>query len=140
MTENRWVKLTLRFASQRLSAERIESAIASKATITANVGDPVSARSPAAGTQKQALCIFDCPVSDDAPLDEHVKWLGEFLERHRSGIELIADQCELDVRISFSSGSGQGGFAIPSESLLALGRVKADLLVDLYPPESSDDE
>jgi hypothetical protein len=139
MTENRWVKLTLRFASGALSAERMESAIASKATTTANVGDPVSARSPTAGTHKQALCIFDCPVSDDAPLDEHVKWLGEFLERHRSGIESIADRCAVDVRIGFSSGSGQGGFAIPFESLLALGRLKADLLVDLYPPENDDE-
>jgi hypothetical protein len=139
MTENRWVKLTLRFASGTLPAERIESAIESKATMTANVGDPVSARSPAAGTQKQALCIFNCPVSTDAPLDEHVKWLDKFLEQHRSGMESIADQCSVDVHISFSSGSGQGGFAIPSESLLALGRLKADLLVDLYPPENDDE-
>ncbi len=60
-------------------------------------------------------------------------WLAGFVAKH-SGFQSIADLCAFDVRIGFSSAGGQGGFAIAADNLEMLGKLKADLFVDLFPP------
>jgi hypothetical protein len=141
MSDERWAKLSVRAVSARLTAAEIAHAIGAEPSVSVNSGDRVSERSPAAGVHDRAMCIYDAPVPSGRPLEEHVSWLVEFLRQHGRGLEMIGDKCEFDVRLGFSSGSGQGGFAIPAESLGALSRVKADLAVDLYPPgDDADDD
>lgn len=141
MTNGRWTKLTLRVASTVLTAQEITNAVSAKPTSSVNAGDQVSARSPGAGIHDRAMCFFDCPLSGEETLDEHIDWLVKFLRKHGPGIERVADKCELSVRIGFSSGSGQGGFVLAADTLAVLGRFSADMFVDLYPPgDDADDD
>ena len=139
MASNRWTKLTLRVTSNVLTAEEIANGLSAKPTLSVNKGDQVSARSPGAGIHGRAMCVFNCPLSSEATIDEHLDWLVQFLRQQASGIEAVADKCEFDVRIGFSSGSGQGGFVLAADALAVLARFGADLFVDLYPPEDDAD-
>jgi len=69
-------------------------------------------------------------------------WLVELLEAKRTQVSAVAPECEFDVRLGFSSTSGQGGFALTGAELGLLGSLGVQLNIDLYPPDEDegDDE
>ena len=134
-----WVALSLNIGSKSVSAWELEKLLQTEASFKAEVGDRVSKRSPAAGVRDSSLCSFESSLLDSAPLQEHVEWLLRMLQNHEvTLLELASLGCELDVKIGFSSGSGQGGFALGNDVLLLLGRLGIDLYVNLFPPAAEE--
>jgi len=135
-----WTKLSIRVASRTLDAARIAQEIGLAPTRVAERGQPVSPRSSA--VHEQAACFYESPLSDASPIEEHMAWLVELLEAKRTQVSAVAPECEFDVRLGFSSTSGQGGFALTGAELGLLGSLGVQLNIDLYPPDEDegDDE
>ena len=58
-----------------------------------------------------------------------------FVESHSDALERLAQDCTLEITCGFSSGNGQGGFAIDHDVLSKIAQARLGLLIDLYPPE-----
>jgi len=135
MSDERWVKVSLCIRSKTLDADHIHQAIGVKPSRLGNRGELVSKRSPQAGVRDHALCIFESPLASSDTLQEHLDWLSNFLKTHGASLRSLAKACDFDVRIGFSSGSGQGGFVLDSAPLGDLAALGIALYVDLYPSE-----
>jgi hypothetical protein len=133
-----WMTTSVRVASGSLTAEKIEVAVGLAPARKVNRGDPVSPRSPSSGSHQQSFCIYQSPVNSACKPDEHIEWLTGFLTSTRHALVSLASQCEVDVRVGFSSSSGQGGLAFDAHELLLLGEVGARLNLDLYPSEEEE--
>jgi hypothetical protein len=122
-----------------LTAADIARLIGSPPTKSGDVGDQISPRSPHAGFYDQAFCSYRSPLASSATLDDQVAWLVGFLQPAKDRLAPVSGEVEVDVRLGFSSSSGQGGFALVADELLLLGQLGVQLNVDLYPPESDSD-
>ena len=138
MASERWTKLSLRVVSDRLTTSEIEHAVQVEPTVRMKIGEPVSLRSPQAGAHRQNVCIFESPLSPDTTVDGQIDWVVGFLSEHAPSFDSIADRCEVDIRLGFSSGSEQAAFALPARVLRILARFGADLFVDLYASDDGD--
>ena len=133
MSEGRWTKLSLRVTSERLTADEIVTALGDAPASKADRGEQISRRSPQAGVHKSSWCIYDCPLASHDTPEKHLDWLTGFVRQHEREFESLKDDCEVDARLSFSSSSGQGAFALDGSVMSLLGRFGIQLHVDLYP-------
>jgi hypothetical protein len=89
---------------------------------------------------EQAACFYESPLPAESPIEEHMAWLVELLEAKRTQIAAVATECEFDVRLGFSSTSGQGGFALTGAELALLGSLGVQLNIDLYSPDEDESD
>jgi hypothetical protein len=99
-------------------------------------GQPLSPRS--SSLNKQAFCVYDSPLPNASTPDEQLAWTIEFLKGVRDRLASI--DREVDVRLGFSSTSGQGSLALTAEELSLLGDLGVQLNIDLYSAEESDED
>lgn len=137
---NTWTALSVRIASDSLSAEKIQEQVGRRPARKVNRGDPVSRRTSSPGLHQQSFCIYESPVDAASQPDEHIAWLVEFLTDVGEVLKSLRSLCEVDVRVGFSSSSGQGGLAFDASELLLLGEVGAQLNLDLYPSDEGENE
>jgi hypothetical protein len=137
---NKWSRVSLRLRSEVLKAEDIELAIGETASRRVNPGDQVSERSSQAGVHAAALCTFDMPVARSEEMQVHLEALSGFLIRHDDAIRSLRSACKLSIWIGYASGTGQGGFVIPQPLLDRFSECKADMFVNLFPPEDPEPE
>jgi hypothetical protein len=135
-----WMAISVRIASGALTAAQIETQLGRRPDRKVERGEPVSRRSPDTGLHQRAFCTYECPLESGAKPDEHVKWLMEFIGEVKPPMMMFGSQYEIDIRIGFSSSSGQGGFAFLAGELSLLAEVGAQLNVDLYSSSNDDDE
>jgi hypothetical protein len=132
----KWTRVSIRVASQRLTAAEIQTMVGEAPATKAERGDKISQHSPQAGVHNSSWCSYNSPVPSDGPPQAHIEWLTEFIMGHAQAIEALKDDCEFDARMSFSSRSGQGAFTLDGATLSTLGRLGVQLHVDLYPPDA----
>ena len=105
-----WTKLSVRIATQSLTAERLVAQLGLVPSRNVEVGQPISPRSTA--LHSQAFCVYDSPLSTDVRPDEHLAWAIELLRNVADRIALIVSPLEIDIRLGFASTTGQGGVAL----------------------------
>lgn len=129
-----WSKVSVRVASPSVGAMAIAQLFDVEADQKVESGTRLSPRSPAVAAS--SFCVWRCPLERGHDLEEHIQWVLEFLKSMKSS--RTSDDMEVDVRLSYSSGSGQGSFALDPTQLASLARCGATLCVDLYPPGDDD--
>jgi hypothetical protein len=89
---------------------------------------------------KDSAWHLNAPLKRDQNLEEHIKWLLDILEPKRDSIKSLSPECTL-VRFfcGFSSGHGQGGFALDSQTLERLSKLGVSFVLDLYPPSDPEE-
>ena len=116
-----WTKVTLRIASEHLSPEEIEAKVGDVPSETKRKGDPVSMRNPGGPQHRESICSYVSPRSEQAPPEEHLRWLLTFCEAHRAALGTLPDGCTVEAWLGYGSENGQGGFALTHEQMLKLG-------------------
>jgi hypothetical protein len=69
----------------------------------------------------------------------HIEQLVSFFEERSTVFEQLSQKCDFLIFCGFASANGQGGFVLNSELLVRMGKLKIDLVLDLYPDPYSDD-
>jgi len=73
-------------------------------------------------------------------MEDHLDWLLDRLEPKLDAIHSLAEKFSVDFFCGYSSGNGQGGFALDNAMLVRLAKLGVCLQLDLYPPETELDE
>lgn len=136
--DSSWMQVSVRVASRSLSVHHIAEGIKVSASRKFDAGQPLSPRS--SSVHNQSGCIYTSPLPPERTPQDHVAWAVEFLQGARDHLLRLGQDCEIDVRIGFSSTTGQGGFALTPEELAVFAKLGVQLNVDLYPPESDESD
>ena len=129
---NKFCSATLRIASKVMSAKDISFAIGVNATECHDIGEVLSLKSPRQKIREETLWLFKSSLSDNLPLEEHIKNILSFSERKSHELDSIASKCDIEVFCSFASTNGQGGFVLDNELLQRSSQSKIDFVFDLY--------
>lgn len=133
MDDNRkWSLAGLRIFGETLRPEGIGPMLGLTATRTHLKGELLSAKHKT--VRRKSSWHLDSPLPDDSDMVDHLKWLLDSLEPKRDVIRELSREYDVDLFCGFSSGSGQGGFALDSVTLARLSELGVPLLLDLYPP------
>jgi hypothetical protein len=129
-----WTRLSVRVESSSLPAQQIAERVGRPPSRSANAGDLGGPRS--AAVHDRASCVWNSPVEPKDRPQEHVRWAIELLRSAHSALLPVAGEIAVDIRVSYSSSTGQGAFALTGHDLTALGALGVQLNVDLYPEEA----
>jgi hypothetical protein len=133
--DEKWSAASFRIASQSLTTAEIGARLGLAATRTHERGERMSPRNPRSAIRKEAVWLLESGLNEDEPLDRHLGALLELLESRSDELAELARECSMDFFAGFSSGNGQGGFALDRDLLARLARIPGDgLVLDLYPP------
>ena len=69
-------------------------------------------------------------------MDLHLERIVEIIENSIAEFKTLLPKCKIEISCGFSSGNGQGGFVINADLMRKLIIIPADIVMDLYPPES----
>lgn len=136
--DGKWSRATLRIRSATLTPEEIGASLGLRATASHRAGDPVSRRQ-GSPLRKEHLFTLDSGVCDLEPLDHHITVLLSLIEPVGDRFAALQGCIEADIFCGFSSGHGQGGFALAPELMGRLSALGLELIVDLYPPGASEE-
>jgi hypothetical protein len=131
--DSSWVQVSVRVASRSLTAKSIAEAIGAPASRMFESGQPLSPRS--SSVHSRSGCIFSSPLPPGGAPQDHIAWAVAFLRGARAQLARLGQECEIDMRLGFSSMTGQGAFALTPEELALFGELGVQLNVDLYPAE-----
>ena len=83
---------------------------------------------------KTSFWLFTSPLSDHAPLQEHLLWIIDQLEPKREVLGDLAKEYKIQFVCGFSSENEQGGCTFDSALLVRLSSFGIPLVLNLYPP------
>ena len=119
-----WATASLRIASDQLSADAIGERLGLRATSTRSAeGEPVF-----------SVWVMESGLEPSAPLEDHLYILLEQLRDRREVMVELAEGSTVEVWLSFSSGVASHTAVFNHESLVELGGLGIDLVLDPYPP------
>jgi len=133
--DKKWSTATLCIYSELLAIDEISQALDIKPTRSIKKGEKTNKRSVSSDFSKESRWLLDSNLSDLASLEEHINQLLEVLEKNRSFLEKNIKSDEIEIRCTFSSETGQGGFVLDRSLLKRLSEFNIDLIVSLYPPD-----
>jgi len=130
----------LRVCSDEDDVDFITQALGLDPTRSFLKGTPVSWRFPDK-LRPVSLWLFDPALDRSRRLEDHLEKVLEVLEHRTSGVQaLIRRGCSLEILCSVSSESGQANSDLSASLLRRLADQPIDVLLSLYPPETSSDE
>jgi hypothetical protein len=119
-----WATASLRIASDQLSADAIGERLGLRATSTRSAeGEPVF-----------SVWVMESGLEPSAPLEDHLYILLEQLRDRREVMVELAEGSTVEVWLSFSSGDASHTAVFNHQSLVELGGLGIDLVLDPYPP------
>jgi hypothetical protein len=137
--DEKWNAASLHISSSSLSAEEITELLDKKPTKSYEKGTLLSKRNPKSQIRQDSLWILDSELHDSELLDWHIKQLVSFAEDKSAVFEQLSQKCNFLIFCGFASANGQGGFVLDSKLLAKMGKLKIDLVLDLYPEPYSND-
>ena len=135
--DEKWYSASFVVSSTHLTPGAVQERLGIAPTRSHHVGDPLSPRNPTT-VRKNHHYSLHSGEPNTAPMDVHLSALLEVLEPKAAALEELSRDGDLYFWCGFSSGNGQGGFALSPDLLRRLGRLGIELVLDLYPPESVD--
>ena len=136
--DDKWFRAAFSVHSLRYTPEQLETMVGIKATSKHYVGDPVSSRSLHPQRTENYYCI-ESGCSEEEPMERHLNVLLSLLDSKKSVIGELLKTENVRFFCGFSSGNGQGGFALAPELLSRLAAFGVPLILDLYPPSEISD-
>jgi hypothetical protein len=119
-----WAAASLRIASDQLSADAVGERLGLRASSTRSAeGEPVF-----------SVWVMESGLEPSAALEDHLYILLEQLRDRRSVMVDLAERSTVEVWLSFSSGDNAHTAVFNHESLVELGELGIDLVLDPYPP------
>jgi hypothetical protein len=67
-------------------------------------------------------------------MTDHLNWLLDSLEPKLVVVRTLSEKYQIEFFCEFSSGQGEGGFTLDSNTLTRIAKFGIRLVVDLYPP------
>ena len=129
----KWSKASFRILGDTLEPDEVSGILGLQPTRSGRRGERMSPSSSKTLLRK-SVWILQTPLSDQAPLQDHLEWLLDTLEPKRDAIGEFTKQYETDFFCGFSSENGQGGCTFESSLLARLANLGVPLVLDLYPP------
>lgn len=129
------VTCALRISAVDVASEDISRRLALEPTRTVDKGAWTSLRSGSATRPApRNLWIYDLPLSEEEPLEAHVKLLAAaFAEKVPILRELEGDGCRIDLFVGvFLDETGNSGLVLSPESLRDLAALGLSLGLDIY--------
>jgi hypothetical protein len=119
---------------ETLQPEEVEAMLGLHATRTHRKGDRRGDRNDA--VWRESLWSLESPQGKDRDLPEHLDWLLDALEPKLDVLRSFSVKYRVDLFCGFSSGTGQGGFALDHDRLSRIAKLGVPIVFDLYPPDS----
>jgi hypothetical protein len=138
--EDRWTFASFRIISESLSIEEICAKINTQPTRYFRKGEPSSKRNPKSRAREENLWLLKSRLSNQDTIESHIEYFLSFLKENEDGIKYLQTECEFDIMCAYAAKNGQGGFTLDHEALKELTAYPIDLSINLYPPESIDEE
>ncbi|MGO9087440.1 MAG: DUF4279 domain-containing protein [Terriglobales bacterium] len=143
--DDKWSRAAFSIFSVTLTPQEITQRLGLQPTRTHEKGQPKGFRRKDGSISplilwKDSAWHLNAPLKGDQDLAEHIKSLLDILEPIRDDIKSLSPECTL-IRLfcGFSSGSGQGGFSLDSQTLGRLSKLDLPLVLDLYPPSDPEE-
>ena len=130
--DQKWYHASFRIVGDALEPGEINEMLGLQATRSGRKGE--FAGSLLGNLSQISFWLMDCPLDFRLPMEDHLKWLLERLEPKADAINALAERFSVEFFCGFSSGNGQGGFELDCTLLERLAKLKAFLVLDLYPP------
>ncbi|MGA8431680.1 MAG: DUF4279 domain-containing protein [Candidatus Sulfotelmatobacter sp.] len=134
----KWSRASFRIFGETLQPEEIGVALGIAATRSHLKGELRDARHTA--VWRESAWLLRSPLARGTDLAEHLKWLLEAIESKTDVIAELSKKYRIDFFCGFSSGNGQGGFALDSDILRRIANFGIPLNLDLYPPAIESDD
>lgn len=131
---DRWSQACVRILGEALQPEEVDAMLGLRATRTHRKADRCSHRNLA--VWQESLWLLESPLGKDRDLPEHLDWLLDALEPKLDVLRSLSIKYRVDLFCGFSSGTGQGGFALDHDRLLRIARLGVPMVFDLYPPHN----
>ena len=139
--DEKWSQATLAIHSERVTDEEIAATLGLRATRTHSKGQPRGKAGGRTFVFKDWAWLLSSPMGGDPDLVRHLKWLLDTIEPKLEALGMLRANCRVVLSCGFSSGNGQGGFTLDTDTLGRIARLGIPLVLDLYPPTADlDDE
>jgi len=135
--DRKWSRVSLRIASSTIDPMNIGKQLGLEATKTHLKGSLRVAGHK--DVWRSSLWLLNSPLSDQSDIADHLRYFLDLLEPRERVLNHLTKDCEIDLFCGFSSGSGQGGFALDPPTLSRLAALRIPVVFDLYPPSVSPD-
>jgi hypothetical protein len=132
--DEKWSTASLRVWSDTLTVVEIAKSFKRPPTRTIGLDEPLSPRNPKSKNSEYTICIWESGDDGSKPLETHITSVVRFAEEHANVLSALRSSCGMDISCAFGSPSGQDSTFIESGTLLRIGSLSLDLLLDLYPP------
>jgi hypothetical protein len=131
--DSKWSKACIRISGDNLQPDEVSRELGLQATKSGLKGERLSGR-PRMRPLLSSLWMLNSPLSDQSPLEDHLKWLLDVLEPKFHVISRITKQHQAEFFCGFGSDNGQGGCIFAVELLERLVKLGVPLVLDLHPP------
>jgi hypothetical protein len=133
MKENKtWATVSLRVHSRTRSVSEISNALETPPTSSVDKGARMSMRNPHSAVAEAYLWRLESGLDSTRPLEEHISHMVEFIERKSAALEMLGQDCEIDLFCGYSSENGQVGLVLEADLLKRLTVFPIDVVLDLY--------
>lgn len=137
MSDNdKWSSAAFVAMSETLPPDEIQKIIGLSPSRTHRIGDPVSPRSKAT-THNRHYYSIQSTCNESEGMEKHIDEILCLLEPRIDTIRRLSKNADLCLFCGFSSGNGQGGFTLSPAMLARLTHLGLEVVLDLYPPETS---
>jgi hypothetical protein len=136
--DRKWSRVSLRIVSDVIDPVGIGKKLGLEPTKTHVKGSLRSTRHSA--TWPSSLWLLNSPLSDQSDMADHIRYFLDLLAARVHALEALTANCKIDLFCGFSSGNGQGGFALDPHTLSRLAALKIPVVFDLYPPSIAAEE
>ncbi|MFF5343930.1 hypothetical protein ACFY4H_24955 [Streptomyces althioticus] len=89
------------------------------------------------GLRPTTVWIRRSGLPDDSDLADHVRVPAALPAPRREELAGLSADCGLELVLGFGSENGQGGCVLPGPLLAEVGALGLDLVLDLYPPDTT---
>ncbi len=131
---------SLRVYSETVSIEEITQLLQLQPTRVLVKGSKVDPNHPKSYVHPGNLWILVSSQDSSQSLESHIAYLVELMEQRIDAWESLLKDCKADLFCGFSSVNGQGGFTLSASLLKRITIIPIALTLDLYPPDSTQDE
>jgi hypothetical protein len=131
MTASR-AKASLRISTKLYKVIDLNTIFGTVPSNASDRGDPLSKQNPLSDLHSHTHWSLKAPIDESHDIAEHISWIVGFLEAHKSILEELQKACTIDLFCFYTQVNDQGGFVLPSDLCLRLGKLELPITFDIY--------
>jgi len=137
--EDKWYMVSLRIGGDAFTVDDIVSILGLQPTFQGKKGELMGGQ-PGRARYETNFWGFSLEMNGATPFEEQVPKLLDLIDTRNDTFKKILSTPGMrgELIFAFSSGNGQGGAYISSKLLKRISDLGLHLIIDLYPPQSSE--